>query len=284
MKDHSYTCVSFGDSDEIVSSFFEGDVGLIDTFRRVCLDMLRLDGELVVRYNEDIIGMAKRDEQYRFYLTHRDDGFFIKYKKLNKIPFFSGDIDVYLKRNREINELFLKNAERLTHTYSIEKREKRIEKKFLDPDTEWKELRARYAEHPCFENEWFFNEETSRACKEIMGLFAEASSEILNPTDVSILKRRVFTNDPETLRDIAMVVDFSHERVRQRQNLAMKKLTVGIYKGKREVFVKYRESLKEILSALPPHLLAAMPSQIEKVNGYIGKWLYMVLSGDCMGK
>ena len=241
MRDFLYTDLPFADSGEIIFSFFDGNSQLIDTFNRVCLDMLNFDGELVFRYNQDIIGMAKGNEQYRFYLTCRDNVFFIKYKHRNKIRFSSSDIGIYLTRNKDNYELFLKNGERLTHAYTIERRENRVKNRTVDISAEWGELRARYKEHSTKGKECLFDLKISRAYGEIIKLLTDAADELLSPTDASILKRRIFTNAPQTLRDIAKELELSAERVRQRQNNATRRLTEGIYKNNNEKFVKYRE-------------------------------------------
>ena len=80
MNDHLEMQNPFAESFEYIASFFFGDVELIETFNAVCEDMLSIDNELMIRHDASIIGMAKGNQCYRFYLKYIDGQYYIKYK------------------------------------------------------------------------------------------------------------------------------------------------------------------------------------------------------------
>lgn len=273
MRDFSKTQSSFDDSFEYISSFFGGDIELIEAFNAVCRDMLSLDGELVIRHNSTIIGMAKGNQYYRFYLRCIDGEFFIKYKHLSKLLLFSPEnTETYFLKNRENYEFFVQNGELLVRG---DAKTKDCKRKTVDLDEEWGELRAiaNNFSQSAASTKVIYNIYTS-----ILALLSEAAESCLNPRKLEVLKKRILTNSPEALRDMASRFNISPERIRQLQNSSWRRVSTGIYMYVR--FSSYREQLKNILLNVPSEMLVSTIEGITLINKPIGEWLSVIVVGD----
>jgi len=76
------------DDNTVVKTFFEGNENLISLYICVQEEMLRCDPDLLFCCRNGIIGLAKKEEKYRFYLAPSEDGYDIKFAHLDvKLPF-----------------------------------------------------------------------------------------------------------------------------------------------------------------------------------------------------
>ena len=142
----------------------------------------------------------------------------------------------------------------------------------VDLDQEWGILRARYKEtfKTVASPKVVYKTYTS-----IIDLLKYAAENCLSARRCEILKKRLFTNSPVSLQDIAIGFDVSRERIRQLQNSSWRRLSTGIYMYTR--FVSYRESLKNILMSVPNDMLDSTIEAIYLTNKPIGEWLYMIV-------
>ena len=97
--------------------------------------------------------------------------------------------------------------------------------------------------------------------------------------DGDIIVSRILTPTAITLQNLGEKYDVTRERIRQREKSTWRKLTIGIYRYKREKFIPYREWLKRILLEIPDEAFINTIAQIYRRNAAIGIWLQMVVSG-----
>ena len=279
MADYSETTTRFEDSFEYIASFFGGDVELIDTFNKICEDMLSLDGGLAIRHNSSIIGMAKGKQYYRFYLSCKDGRFFIKYKHSMKKELFSpSDIQRYFLKNRESYEFFSRKEEQLVRSDTKSRALTNGKKKPIDLNEDWGTIRARAKQSLEKGYEQASYKVVYNTYNSILTVLEQAAENYLPPSKAEILKKRLLTNSPETLRSLADDYYVSHERIRQWQNNSWRRLSTGIYMY--AGLVGCRESLKNILMDIPSEMLISTIKSITAINKPIGEWLYMIVAED----
>ena len=105
-----YKEVRFCEAGEIIGMFFDGRRAEIQCFNALCEYMLSVDGEFIIRYADNIIGLCKSGEYYRFYVLKEDDGFRIKFKHYaSSIVFDTAALDLFLADCGTVNGFFEKN-------------------------------------------------------------------------------------------------------------------------------------------------------------------------------
>ena len=72
--------MSLSEADNLILSFFEGDIESSELFIEVAVHMIDVVPGALLRYNASIIGVAKPGERYRFYVSKKDGVYSIKYK------------------------------------------------------------------------------------------------------------------------------------------------------------------------------------------------------------
>ena len=97
--------------------------------------------------------------------------------------------------------------------------------------------------------------------------------------DGGIIASRILTPTAITLQNLGEKYDVTRERIRQREKSTWRKLTISIYRYKREKFIPYREWLKRILLEIPDEAFINTIAQIYRRNAAIGIWLQTVVSG-----
>ena len=61
------------DAGKYISAFFNNNQELINTFNAICVHMLDLDNDFIIRTNNEIIGISKHGEFYRFYILRNHE-------------------------------------------------------------------------------------------------------------------------------------------------------------------------------------------------------------------
>ena len=287
-----YTEVSVGDAEKCISEFFHNNQELIDTFNAVCVHMSDFDKDLIVRTNGEIIGLSKHNELYRFYISKKDGEYFIKYKNRKEIErFFSSDVELYFGYNKSCIDFFEENKdsfierkrrkdERTQRAESRQKPSSRISENEIAEA--WAPVKAKAENSVKFVTKSSSSTEyLDKAYHEITELFSDicSSPEFLTERDADIIKSRIVKSPTVTLQDLGVKYGVSRERIRQREQSAWSRLTVGIYRGRREKYIPYRERLKCLLLSIPDEFFINTIVQIYHRNPSIGMWLQMVVSG-----
>ena len=84
-------------SDSYIDKFFSCDNSLIQIYKNIQEEMWRCDPDLLFCAKNGLIGLAKRDEKYRFYIAPAEDGYDIKFVHIeNKKPFITEDEKRYI--------------------------------------------------------------------------------------------------------------------------------------------------------------------------------------------
>lgn len=85
------------DSLYIIENFFSGNSYYISLYIAIQEEMLKCDPDLMVCLRNGLIGLAKKDEKYRFFIAPSEDGYDIKFAHLDSKQVFSNsDIKQYL--------------------------------------------------------------------------------------------------------------------------------------------------------------------------------------------
>ena len=83
---NGYSIKTVDDAGEIIDSFFLGCDEYALLFKELLLYIHSLDSEIVLRYNDDIIGASHSKSVFHFYTISEKGEWFIKFKHiLNKI-------------------------------------------------------------------------------------------------------------------------------------------------------------------------------------------------------
>ena len=86
------------DSTEFVERFFAGNAELISLYFCVQEEMGKCDPDLMFCARNGLIGLAKKDEKYRFFIAPSEDSYDIKFAHIdNKMTFSCSDINTYIK-------------------------------------------------------------------------------------------------------------------------------------------------------------------------------------------
>ena len=82
----------------MIEKFFSGDSDLISLYLSVQEEMWRCDPDLLFCCKNGLIGLAKKEEKYRFFIAPAEDSYDIKFAHMEgKMPFRSADQNLYIK-------------------------------------------------------------------------------------------------------------------------------------------------------------------------------------------
>ena len=284
--------LSMLDAGEHIAAFFNNNQEFIDTFNTICAHMLDLDSDFIVRTNSEIIGISKHGEFYRLYLSKSNGEYYIKYKNRKESEkFTSANLEQYFTYNKACNDFFAENKDSLVA-------KERTRKERVSRDVSNQEYSTVRSAGETFE-EWisiktkaenglkFVNTSTTdtelfeKVYGEIIELLTDACSnrDFMAERDGDIIISRILNPSAVTLRTLGEKYDVTRERIRQREKSTWRKLTIGIYRYKREKFIPYREWLKRILLNIPDEAFINTIAQIYRRNAAIGLWLQMVVTG-----
>ena len=284
--------LSMLDAEEHISVFFNNNQELIDTFNAICAHMLDLDSDFIIRTNSEIIGVSKHGEFYRLYVSRKEGEYFIKYKNRKESEkFVPSNVETYFSYNKSCNEFFAENKDSLV--VKERTRKERISRDVSDQEystvrstgealEEWLSIKTKAENGLKYVTALSTNTELfDKVYNEIIKLLTDACSnrEFMAERDGDIIVSRILNPSAITLQNLGEKYDVTRERIRQREKSTWRKLTIGIYRYKREKFIPYREWLKRILLNIPDEVFINTIAQIYRRNAAIGLWLQMVVSG-----
>ena len=82
----------------IIEKFFCGNKSLIALYLSVQEEMWKCDPDLLFCYKNGLIGLARKEEKYRFFIAPSEDAYDIKFAHMEgKIPFCVTEENLYLK-------------------------------------------------------------------------------------------------------------------------------------------------------------------------------------------
>lgn len=92
------TMCKIEDATPIIEKFFCGNNNLISLYLSVQDEMWRCDPDLQFCCKNGLIGLARKDEKYKFYIAPSEDAYDIKFAHMDgKMPFQSADQSLYIK-------------------------------------------------------------------------------------------------------------------------------------------------------------------------------------------
>ena len=108
--------ISVENSLQYVTDFFRGDKELIHLYMEVQNQMMECDPDLLFCKRNGIIGLAKRDEKFRFYISPAEDSYDIKFLHINeKMSFVVERLKQYLNECEEAVMYALRNPKTLSY-------------------------------------------------------------------------------------------------------------------------------------------------------------------------
>ena len=268
---------------EFVEDFFGHNTPLVETFVTLYIYMLKQNSGFLIRTNGEILGVARMEEHYRFYVSKKEGECFIKFKhRSEKEPFTATEAKRYMGECDECNRFFELgelNVPPETVRESIETG-KDIPAKGRKERIDGLIPLKKKAEN-CLRVEVNKNVQiTARdTYNELLRLFGDfcVNGGILNVRDGDILMSRIMRILPVTLQQLGERYGFTRERIRQRQMKTWKRVAVGVqYDSKKEGFIRLREQLISILEGLPDEEYFSVMVLIRCRNEILGSWLQEV--------
>ena len=84
-------------SEDYIKTFFKNDENMISLYKTIQEEMWKCDPDLMFCVKNGLIGLAKRDEKYRFFIAQSEDSYDIKFAHIeNKMIFNSKDTKFYI--------------------------------------------------------------------------------------------------------------------------------------------------------------------------------------------
>ena len=219
--------LSLLDAGKYISAFFNNNQELINTFNAICVHMLDLDNDFIIRTNNEIIGISKHGEFYRFYILRKAGEYYIKYKNRKESEkFTSSNTELYFSYNKSCNEFFAENKDSLvtkerrksnkvpSDTSDHSTFSKRSAVKVLD---EWIPIKTKTENSLKFANTLSANIEYSdNIYNEIVELLTDACSnrDLMTECDGDIIISRILNPSTITLQKLGEKYNVTRERIR----------------------------------------------------------------------
>jgi len=105
-------------SDDYVRSFFDNDEKKVSLYLTIQEEMWKCDPNLMFCARNGLIGLAKKDEKYRFFIAPSEDSYEIKFAHIDsKMVFHSDEINFYTKECEKCVLHILQHPECVGHKY-----------------------------------------------------------------------------------------------------------------------------------------------------------------------
>lgn len=282
----SFEC-KLSDAEKVITTFFGGELELIEKFIEATAHMMSLDSGVFVRYNDSIIGVAKPGERYRFYVSNNGKEFLIKYKnEPHTRSFHTALLEDLYKYNDICYKFFQETNQRIdtkdVTTQSSEAFERHVEtigKKTLDKaevKAQWQPV-MHHAEKAIdavkHEADKGFLE---AVYNKVVEIFWHATVNALDSRDSKIITSRFLNEDKDTLQTLGDQLDLSRERIRQLAEKRWKKICYGIQRGSDEVYSFYRKELCRFLVGIDESSFIQCIAYIAYKNPNVGEFLIKV--------
>lgn len=267
--------LSFDDALPYIKDFFNSDNALINTFEALFSYMYKLDNDFIVRCNAQIIGIAKAKEFYRFYISQKADGYFIKFKQCSVDRLFApGNITQYYVLCDECNCFFKENIDKL---------------QIKEPDVTSQNPISNTGNNT---NIWFSLHEKVKKSLEtsdtvpnsnyvdeiyskLINIIAEATFDttVMDLQSGDIIRNRFLLDKPVTLAVLGEKYGVSRERVRQIAQKRWRLLTQKLRNPNTKNFISYQKNLQNCLLDIPDDMLICIIAKISERNDNVGSFL-----------
>ena len=283
--------MSLSEADNLILSFFEGDIESSELFIEVAVHMIDVAPGALLRYNASIIGVAKPGERYRFYVSKKDGVYSIKYKYEQEARLFAMEKkEEFLLCNTACNKYFdehpelaisekARHSESQTHTKLKSRTAPIYNKDTVNKDevkNQWSLVLALSETAIDAEKQDIETTILQSYYEDVVALLTNFAKSVLPERESDIVLYRILSNDSLTLQTIGDKHGISRERVRQLETKKWRTITNGFHRSSRAVFAPWRKELCDILLNINvSHYIQAM-AYFLKENARVGEFLIQV--------
>lgn len=283
--------MSLSEADNLILSFFEGDVASSELFMETAAHMIDGAPGSLIRYNDSIIGVAKPGERYRFYVSKKDGVYSIKYKYEQEPRLFVMDKkEEFLLCNTECNKYFgehpelmisekHRNVDQTPRTKEKSRTAPIYSKETVDKDEvkkQWSSVLALSDKAIDAEKQDVETTILQSYYEDIIALLTNFAKSVLPERESDIVLYRILSRDSLTLQAIGDKHGISREFVRQLEIKKWQTITNGFHRSSRAVFAPWRKELCDILLNINvSHYIQAM-AYFLKENARVGEFLIQV--------
>jgi hypothetical protein len=298
-----YVEMAFGEAGNVIQAFFADGAELLSVFESLCQRMLAVSGDFIIRAGENIIGLCRAGEFYRFYVLKENGQYCIKFQHYTRrIDFDVRALDLYLADCDRVNEYFEKYISRLVLRSEI-RRQRSEERRLKAADNETEELvepsvtehRRKRKRFPYDSNIWepvrsavadalarepdcsvVFTAVSRQVYTEFVEILTALclDTEIMRGNAGEILIERVIYYRRSTLEELGERYGVTRERVRQVQNKKWQLASRLISKYR----TAYTERLVELFLGLEGSELIGAIAYIGYKNKFLGDQLVQLAS------
>ena len=267
-----------------VCSFFCGDVDLTEAFKEICEDIIAIDPDIKVRFQSDIVGVAKTDEYLRFYVVETEGTFYIKYKNMPLRDVFDpAEIEKYKANNISCCKYFDENRDHLMRKLSSnrEERYRAVEKNkgyrypmFLSAEDleKWKAIYKKGED--ALQNAKVYLDDLvfEEIYDTLLTILSDACEDetIMKHRNGDIVLNRILYPNRMTLQELGDRYDVSREYIRRLEMSSWERLKKVIYSSKKKYNPDYRIRLADLLLAIPDEAVSSTVERIYARNKWIG--------------
>ena len=259
--------LSLLDAENVIFGFFDGEIERTRLFMEIASHMIDTVPGARIRYNPNIIGVAKPRECYRFYVVKKDGSYSIKYKHQEVKHSLSIDgANDFMLYNTECNKYLDEHPEAASKKNNVAEEVKNTWASVVTHSEKALNVERREVE----------NESLQAYYESIVSLLTKFAKNVFSQPASDIIVYRVLSEEGKTLQAIGYTYGISRERVRQIEVKKWSSLVDGFCRSPREVFVEYRKEICDILLGIDPsHYIQAMAYFLKK-NERIGEMLIQV--------
>ena len=249
-----YIEASFEEADVLVRAYFGADEAATEAFNAICRYMLNVDNGFIIRMNEDVIGLCRAGEYFRFYILKKNGAFFIKFKHYtDAVNFESADLERYLSDCDSVNEYFERNIPMLllkkrsrvvektqviTEQGDIEFPARRKKKRFKYSPDIWKHVCERLAQETklAVVHKSAFTEGARKNYTELIEILTSAcgDAELLGEVAGDVLLHRIVRYRSLTLEELGNKYGVTREWIRQVEVKSKRRFTMLMSKYETE--------------------------------------------------
>ena len=287
---------AFCNAYDLINSFFGDDEAAFSTFYALCEHMISIDSGFVIRSGEDIIGLCRSGEFYRFYVLKENGQNRIKFQHYTeRIVFDTRAIDLYLADCDVVNAYFEKNISRWVLKSELRKQEAEARFAATVADRNSVKRLKRHTPIPRIPEIWdpvrkavtaaldlhldrsiVYTERSGKVYGELVEILTAAcrDPEMLRESAGAVILNRVVYCRRATLEELGARYGVTRERVRQVQNKQWQRLSRRFSKHD----TVYTRRMVEVFQGLNGVELIGAIAYIARQNEFLGEWLVNLLA------
>ncbi len=294
-KKTKYIEATVNSATQQIHNFFGDDTVSRAAFCELCSYMLSIDEGFIIRESENIIGICRAGEFYRFYILKQAEGYCIKFKHYtDSVPFDPVATDLFLADCDTVNAYFEKNIERLI--LKSERRRSKTLKAAAAVQSEEKPAtcvapeRKKRRKFPYNVNAWMpvrqkvaaalktelsyaytFTDTSRRVYAEFIGILCDLclDLEIMSKIKGDVVKKRVINYREASLQELGEKYGVTREWIRQLEvkgwGIAERLLS--------KYDTPYTERVIDLFLQLSDCELIGAIAYIGYKNAFLGEWL-----------